>query len=68
MAQKGKGKNNGLNVHKQILKGIGRIFSGNILQKVARFAYCPRTVSHCWRHTAVVVTPGKAFLAFLGLF
>lgn len=68
LALKGKEKNNGLNVQKQIIKGIGRNFSGNTLQKVARSVYCPRTVSHCWRCTAIVVTPGKAFLTFLGLF
>lgn len=52
MAQKGNGKDKGLKVHKQILKGIGKNMlhnisnpmaidaeqsSGNILQKVARF-------------------------------
>lgn len=68
LTQKGKGKNNGLNVQKQIIKGIGRNFWGNTLQKVARSVYCPRRVSHCWRRTAIVVTPSKAFLAFLGLF
>lgn len=59
MAQKGNGKNSGLKVHKQILKGIDRNVlynipnpmaidaeqsSGTILQKVARFAWSPEVV------------------------
>lgn len=60
MAQKRNGKNNGLKIHKKILKGIGRTVlyiipipmavdaeqsSGKILQKVDRIACSPEIVS-----------------------